>query len=74
MPGPRVEHDKRTLAGIDRHPRRRDDADQPVIDRPRQRTSIEHEFSLKNQNVRRRARIVLDVIVAALSQYIEQQY
>ena len=73
VPGARVEHDERALARIDRYARRRDDADQRVVDRPRQRAPVEHEFGLEGQNVRRLARIVLDVVVAALAQDIEQQ-
>jgi hypothetical protein len=73
VPGPRVEHDKRALAPIDRYARWRHNADQCIVDRPRQGASVEHEFGFEGQNVRCLTRTVLDVIVTALAQDIEQQ-
>src|SRR3954451_17451236 len=73
VPGPRIEYDEGALAPIDRYARWRHNADQRIVDRPRQGASVEHEFGFEDQNVRRLARIVLDVIVAALAQDIEQQ-
>ena len=73
MPGARVEHDEWPLVRFDRVAFGRDDAHQRVIHRPRQRTAIDQNLGFKAQYMGRRPRIVLDAIVAALTQYIEQE-
>ena len=71
--GARVENDKRSLVPFDRGPFGRDDAHQRVVDGARQRAPVEHQLDVEAEHVRRLARIMLEIIVAALTQYIEQQ-
>ncbi len=71
--GTRVEDNKRALARIDRHPLGRHDAHQSIIDRARQCPPVEHQFDLETQYMRQFVRIVLDRVVAAAAQDIEQE-
>ena len=72
VPGARIENNERPLARIDRSARGRNDPHQGVIDRLRQRAPVEHEFGLEAQHMRRLAGVVLEIIVAALAQHVEQ--
>ena len=72
MPGARVEDDKRPLVRVDRCPwaeRSAPTRNSPAAACP----AVEHQLGIKAQHVRRRAGIVLDAIVAALAQHIQQQ-
>src|SRR5205814_3071713 len=73
MPGTWIKDDKRPLAPLDRGARWRDNAHQRVIHRPRKRAPIEQKLGLETQHVRRFASVVLDAVVAALAQNVEQQ-
>ena len=77
MPGPCPARGSNTmngrLLGSIAVPLRRDDPHQRVIHRPRQRAAVEHELGIEAQHMRRRAGVVLDIIVAALAQHVEQQ-
>ena len=53
VPGARVDDDDRRFRRIDRHVRRRNDANEQVIDRSLQRPAVEHDFGGKAQHVRR---------------------
>src|SRR5437868_10840061 len=73
VPGARIEHDERPLAPVDRGTLRWDNAHQAVIHWTRQRAPVEYEFGVEAQYVGRLAGVVLDIIVSALAQDIEQQ-
>lgn len=73
MAGARVENNKRPFVPFDRGPVGRDDARECVVDRAWQRAPIEHEFDAEAEHVRRLARVMLKIVVAALAQYVEQQ-
>ena len=73
VPGARIDDDERTLPGVDLHAARRDDADQDIVDRPRQLAAVHHELGLELQDVGRRLGIVRGIVLAALSQDIEEQ-
>jgi hypothetical protein len=72
MPGAWVKDNERPLARADRGAFGRNDPHQTIIHRPRQRAPIEHQLGIKAQDVRRRANIVLEAIVTALAQHIQQ--
>jgi len=72
MTGARVEHDKRPFARVDRSAFGRDNPYQRVIHRAGQQAPIEDQLDVKVQHVRRLAGIVLDAIIAALTQYVQE--
>jgi len=65
--GARVENDKRSFVPFDRGAFRRDDAHQRVIHWAWQRATIEQEFDVEAEHVRRLAGVMLEIVVAALA-------
>ena len=70
---PRINHHDRTLARVGRDARRRHDAQERVVDRPRQRPAAHQDFMIEAQHSRHRPRCDLDLFVAALPQQIEKE-
>ena len=54
-------------------PARRHDAHQPVIDRPLERAAVEDQLDLVVEDVRRRLRQMLAILVAALAHDVPEQ-
>ena len=70
---PRIDHDERRLGGIDHRALGRDDVDQSIVDRSRQRAAIAHHIEPEAEHVRRRALGAIEIGVAPLVQDIERQ-
>ena len=65
--GARVEYDEGSFAAIDRSAFGRDHAHQRVIHWAWQRATIEQEFDVEAEHVRRLAGVMLEIVVAALA-------
>jgi hypothetical protein len=73
MPGARIEDDERALSRGGFHAWRRLNADERVIDRARELAAVKHQLNPKVQHVWSFTCVMLNVIVAALPEYIEEQ-
>ena len=74
MAGARIDDHEWTFLRIDRGALRLANADEAVIDRPVQRPAVHYELEIEGENMRRRARGMLAILIAALTQYIEEQH
>ena len=73
VPGPRIDHDKGALPGIDRDAFRRFDMHQQVIDRAFESAGIKDQFGVEIEDVRHGFRLLCVVLIAALAQYVPVQ-
>src|SRR4029077_17613660 len=73
-PGARIKHDEGTPCRINLVPGGRDDPHQTVVDRPIEAPSVCNKLELEAQDIRRLSSHVLEMIVAALAQHVEEQY
>ena len=73
VPRPRVEDHERALGVVDGGSRRRDDAHQAVVHRPFELVAAEDQLVLEGEDVRGGAGAVLQGVVAALAQHVQQQ-
>ncbi len=73
MPGARINHHHRPRLRIDRQAGRRLQAQQRVVARLRQVVAIEHQFMIELEQRWRALLQVLQVVVAAIEQRIEEQ-
>jgi hypothetical protein len=73
MPSARVNDHEGPVSGIDGDTRGRDDANQPVIDRPRQLSPVHYQFVLEAEDIRRLLRDMLEILVAALTQNVPEE-
>jgi hypothetical protein len=74
MAGARVEDDEGPLAGVDFNAGRRDDAHQPIVDRPRQRAAVDQQLMLEAEDMRRLLCHPVELRVAALAKGIQEQH
>ena len=70
----RIEHDKGPLRRVDHNTGGRDDAEETVVDRPVKCASVQHEFRLEGENIRRGAGDLVEVLVATLTQHVKEQH
>ena len=73
VPGARIDDDERPAFRIDLDARRRNDADERIVDRPRERAAVDDELDLVVEHVRRGLGEVLAVLIAALAHDIPEQ-
>jgi len=73
MAAARVDDHEGAALGIDRHPLRRNDAHQRVIDRPFERAPVQHHFIVEAQHRRQSLPLVLEEVVAALAQRVPEE-
>ena len=71
--GARIDDHVRAARRIDHHAFGRHDADQRVVDRPRQRAAVDDGLVVEVQHGRLSCVHVLDVLVAALAQRVPEQ-
>ena len=74
VPGARIDHHERALQRIDRHPGRRIDAHQQVVDRPFEGAAVQHQLGVEPQHVRHRLVLLRVVLVAALPHHVPEQH
>ena len=72
--GPGIEDDERPLLGIDCDASRRNDSDQPIIDRTLESPTVEYQFALETLYMRRLSCVMVKIVVAALAQHIKEQH
>ena len=70
----RIDDHVGTLLGIHGHALRRHDAHQRIVDRPRERATVEHRFVLEMQQRQLAGALALDECIAALAQRVPEQH
>jgi hypothetical protein len=73
MPRARVDDDEGPAAGIDGDALRRNDTNEPIVDRTFQRSAIDYDFRLVAQYMRRGFGQMLAISVPALSHDVPEQ-
>ena len=73
MAGSRIDNDKGPARRIDCNSSRRNNAHQSVIDRAIELTSVDYDFNFVIQHVRCSFGEVFPILIAALSQHVQEQ-
>src|SRR5262249_13402157 len=73
MSGTRIDHDERSASWVDFNALRRNDADKRIVDGTRKGATVDNEFNLVFQHMRRGLGEVLTVGVAPLAHDIPEQ-